>query len=244
MKRAYRSINVENLEGFINFFSNEELLKNEIQLFRGQSRSDRNLESGLYRNLRDENLLKSFYKTELKSLELFFKKQQNKKWNNHSIIQKLSIAQHYGAKTSLIDWTEDIRGALFFAFSSRNTMFNKAIFSIIIDPWDIIPQNYQGIPSHRIIKFINPIDFIQDKRIINQKGWFSTQAAKIYPLEKIRSGDGLPKFDKMGLIEDDHFFNYKITKYILPNSLEKDVLKYLKEHSIDESFIFPDIKKH
>lgn len=240
MDKSYRSIkvaSVKELQDHINSFS---LLEKDIRLFRGQSCASWNLESGLFRSLRENGLIKDFYDQEELEFQSFFNDPISLSWANHTNIQKLSIAQHYHAKTRLLDWTENWEIALWFAFNENKVRKERALYSIIIDPWDVYPEDYQKFPSYRLIRFINPQKFLKNIRIQNQKGWFSTQAARIIPVDKIRSGDGMPQFDKMGLIEEDPHFDFKITKFMLPDLLKQEILKYLEEKGIDESFIYPD----
>ncbi|WP_373521886.1 FRG domain-containing protein [Aquiflexum sp.] len=240
MDRSYYRIPVSSFQDLQNKINSFSLLESETRLFRGQSRASWNLESGLFRSLRDKGQIKNFYQQEEIELESFFKNARFSTWTEHSPIQKLSIAQHYQARTRLLDWSESWEIALWFAFYDNEERKERALYSIFIDPWDIFPEEYQEFPDYCLVRFINPQKFLSNPRIQNQRGWFSTQAARIIPPDKVRSGDGIPQFDKMGLIEEDPHFNFKITKFILPDFIRDEVLTYLKEKGINDNFIFPD----
>lgn len=235
----YTVINIDSFDDFINEINSFSLLKNDIRLFRGQRDLSWKLESGLFRKLRDNNLIKSFYEVEMIELNEFFEKSENLKWSNLTDMQKLCVAQHYNVNTRLLDWTESIEVALYFAFEKAVENKNgRAVYSILIDSNDVLPSNYEGFPENRLIKFINPQLFLSDHRIINQKGWFSTQAIRIKPIDKVFGGDGLPHFDNMGLIEDDSYFDFKIKKFVIQEKLRDGILNFLSNKGVDKRFIY------
>jgi hypothetical protein len=243
MDISYRRIMVSSLAELQDKINSFSMLENETRLFRGQSCASWNLESGLFRSLIDKKLIKEFYYQEYQELESFFSNPSFSNWSNHTNIQKLSIAQHYHAKTRLLDWTESWEIALWFAFNDKEEGKDSALYSILIDPWDTFPEDFQEFPDYRIIRFINPQKFLSNPRIQNQRGWFSTQAVRIIPPDKVRRGDGMPQFDKMGLIEEDPHFDFKITKFILSKGMKNEVMKHLDQKGIDENFIYPDKTK-
>jgi hypothetical protein len=233
-------INIDSFDDFIEEINSFSLLKNDIRLFRGQRDLSWKLESGLFRKLRNDNLIKSFYEVEMIELNEFFEKSENLKWNKLTVMQKLCVAQHYKVNTRLLDWTESIEVALYFAFEKAVENKNgRVIYSILIDSNDVLPSNYVDFPGNRLIKFINPQLFLSDHRIMNQKSWFSTQAIRIKPIDKLFLGDRLPHFDKMGLIEDDPYFDFKIKKFVLQEKFRDEVLDFLSNQSIDKRFIYP-----
>ena len=61
--------------------------------------------------------------------------------------------------------------------------------------------------------------------------------------EKKYFGDGLPHFGRSVLIDEDEYFNYKITKFLFSNSLRKSILESLEEKGITKEFLFPDFSK-
>lgn len=241
MIERIEAISINSLDELIEIINKVDIGKYDIHLFRGQRDDKWELESGLFRYLRDLNKLDEFYLLEQMELETFFTQSKNQKWKDYSSIQKISIAQHFHAKTRMLDWTENLNVALYFSTENLDFNSNSALFSIIISPWDIIPINETKFPIYRLIRFINVQNILHDKRVINQKGWLSTQAIRIYPPDKKRSGDGLPKFDKMGLIEEDPYFNFKITKFIIPNKIRPEINKYLKLEGITQDYIYPQV---
>jgi len=216
------------------------LLNSDIILFRGQSCASWNLESGLFRFLRDNNLIDEFYNQEENEFDLFFKDQRFSNWANHTYTQKLAIAQHYHAKTSLLDWTESWEIALWFAFNDDEIRIERALYFIIIDQIDILTDYTEDIRDDRFIRFVNPQKFLFNPRIQNQRGWFSTQPADIMPKNIPRNSFSFPQFDNLRLIEEDSHFDFKITKFILPEFMKNEVLNYLDRKGINENFIYPD----
>ncbi|MES2760676.1 MAG: FRG domain-containing protein [Bacteroidota bacterium] len=162
--------------------------------------------------------------------------------NKESEWETLFDMQHYGIPTRLIDWTETLGIALFFA-AYNNRVFktggdaavyllnpielNKAsgIDKIYRIPYDEKEYAYSNIYWHKKpFKTAAPIaiePIFRNDRIIAQRGMFTVHHDKIEPIE-------------------DEFPN-AIRKVVLPNNAIPSALEFLEIANIDEFSVFPDL---
>lgn len=235
---------MDTLDDLVTFLELNPTDNDEFRLFRGQMNASWKLQSRLYREVIEANLEQSFYDIEQNLFNSFKEKLKLLKKGTFSDTEILAYAQHYGLPTRLLDWSLNPMVALWIAFSQiAMGNFDRVVHTVLINKWEIKDESDENIFDTRNARFINPRNLFLDDRIKNQEGWFSNQDLNIIPKGKERSGDGLPKFGHSGLIEEDHYFTYRLTKFLFSNSLRKSILCDLNKKGINEAFLFPDLSK-
>ena len=235
---------VNSVEEFISILQVNPVDDDEFRLFRGHKDASWQLVSRLYREVKDADVEQSFYEIEQRLFKRFKKKLDILKKDTSSDTEVLAYAQHYGLPTRLLDWSANPLVALWFAFS-ENEMgnFDRVVQTIRIQKWDLKKVEDENIFNIRVARFINPRNHFLDDRIKNQEGWFSNHNLNIIPIGKERSGDGMPHLGRASSIEEDDYFNWKITKFYFSNSLRKSILESLEEKGITREYLFPDFSK-
>lgn len=123
---------IRDLSGLISFLNLTFNRKNNNLFYRGHSNLDWDLEPSIYRKSWIENEHKMFREIILRNSEEFIK--------TKSTFEKLTIMQHYGLPTRLLDITKNPLVALFFACSDKSQLDS---------PGEVIIFN----PSPEIIKY-------------------------------------------------------------------------------------------
>lgn len=210
----------------------ESLPKNTEFWFRGQSNAGYSLLPSLlrYKNGADnEKVVFDAYKR----LSQKLMSSHNDEW------EMLVDMQHYFIPTRLLDWSENLGIALFFAVSSHQEGDDVGLY--ILDPVEL--NNYsskKGIPivpgesmglsyiENYINKFPYPptcpiaikSNYINE-RIMAQRGMFTVHGDDLTPLEKL-----CPK---------------AVKKFVISNKAVPEIKEFLEIANINEFTVFPDL---
>lgn len=205
--------------------------------FRGQSKEEYKLNSGLYRITETNDL--GYSATENAYYKIF--KRMGYTHHNDDSWELLYLMQHHGVKTRLLDWSESFAVALFFAFDNWNEKENNSAIWLL-DPV-LLNERTLGeekfyIPDESYEKhFEKEVSFHDNtlalypvrnsSRMISQQGMFTLQGISNESLEEEFDGD---------LIE-----NEILKKIILKKNVKKDIEMFLKQNGMSDFSLFPDL---
>ena len=225
-------------------------------IYRGHADSIWNLESTLERTLGVNWTSEMAGKSEDHYLNLFKSKYHIYNDNEHEPKSKLawlSVMQHYGAPTRLIDFTESPYIALYFALEAYNPLLQRDLAIYAIDYTSIMDASLTYI-SKRDPEFNKEradIVGIQDQLFDDFVDRFSYEVVWITePLElnariDRQSGTFLISGDKERKIEDllslDMYEDVNILKYIVPHSMYEQIYALLRKMNINAKTIYGDL---
>lgn len=135
------------------------------------------------------------------------------------IWDKLTLAQHHGLATRLLDWTKNPLIALFFATNDFNNNSDGALYIYDYTRSKIIDTTYIDPFSQNIKGIIYPTGLTS--RIINQRGLFSISHLPNLPFDEQVQGF--------------------ITKYKIPFNSKNLFQKALEKYGINEFSIYNDL---
>lgn len=225
-------------------------------IYRGHADSAWKLESTLERTLGDKWSSELAKKIEDHYLNLFKSKYHIYNGNEHEPKSKLawlSVMQHYGAPTRLIDFTESPYVALYFALEAYDPLLKKdlAIYAIDYNSIMDVSLSYISRRDSSFNKTRNEIIGKQDELFDDVVDRFSYEVVWITePLElnariDRQSGTFLISGDTEKKIEDllinQMYSNVLINKYIIPNSLYENIYALLRKMNINAKTIYGDL---
>ena len=220
---------------FLKYLSHQN--DSKIRLFRGQM-NDWPLDSKLLRLVQEKKQIDNFFKIEkqvfkeFKENYNFFHKTKLNDWD------LLSLGQHFGLPTRLIDWTANPLIALWFAFEKEKEKENekdRVVFGLFVEKDSLVDFQRDELFGGRFIKIFKAKPF--DKRIINQESWFSIQPPQIFR----QGGDGLPHFNDYNTLDENENFEYYLIKFRFKNSLRWEILEVIDKKGINYMKIFPNL---
>ncbi len=221
-------------------------------IYRGQVDSSWGLQTSIDRMFEDPlSYKKSKLNTELVLLKRFQREAHHYGINNIDLLnipEWLSLMQHYGAPSRLLDWTHSPWVGLFFAIAelSENKKGDKKMASLWLADWKAIDRKNNNTVrdkfkiDHNLISVQNFSDvvrsgdgviklnsFKQNQRQIIQQGTF------LFPLNIEKSFE-----ENLG----NTLIKPELKQVLLPYEIKDDVMKLLYRMNITYTTLYPDIE--
>lgn len=208
-------------------------------LFRGQSNADWKLVPSIYRlfppPIHGVPIKEAFDHLEWTCIAKFFDEATpylpsfQRTHSNDKI-----LAQHFGAPTSLLDWSTDPLVATYFAVEAWQVEADAALFMILPEA-TYRPEDVRSLGPEQVVALIPPAI---DRRVPAQRSVFTYHPygpadAPFVPIDE-RENVG-------GIVSRDGRLKRALAKIVIPAELKKPLFRTLHKLGIDRRNLFPGL---
>lgn len=215
-----QTIEIKTLTAFIGETEKFDSLFSEIVLFRGQDK-----QGGLLPGIARKSNKNDTEKLERKLLQQLRLVGSALIPNGMSDLDLMVIAQHFGLKTRLLDWTSNPLAAMYFACASYDEG-DVFVYALDADSFLEVDVHDKDPFSGTATRAFQPK--LNNRRIVAQQGWFtlhrySRRGGRFVPLEQ--NGNAMKL----------------LTEYKVPSGRRRAMLESLDRHGVNASSVYPDL---
>ncbi len=216
-------------------------------IYRGQGDSSWGLQTSIDRMFEDAlSYSTSKLNTEIALLKRFQRESHHYGINNIGLLnipEWLSLMQHYGAPTRLLDWTHSAWVGLFFAIVELGNNKNAALW---LADWNAIDNKGNSIVKDKFKCDHNLVSIENFSEVIKSgDGVIKLNSFKQNPRQIIQQGTFLFPLNVEKTFEENlgsTLTKSELTKIVLPYDIKHDLMRTLYRMNISYTTLYPGIE--
>lgn len=215
-------------------------------IYRGQSNSEWKLETSFDRMYGASDKKVSRIAYEISLLKRFQRESHHYGITNIDFLnipEWLTLMQHYGAPTRLLDWTHSFWVGLFFAIIDVAKSDAKENFCALwVADWRKIDRNVPKSVAEIYKRDHNLLDINDFNRVNKETGIVKLNSFKQNARQIIQQGTFLFPLNIQKTFEDNWDYDSVLNKIIIPSRLKGSIIKLLYRMNISYATLYPGIE--